>query len=345
MNISPQIEFNPLTSGAFDQLLANYSGVKKIILTDETVFDLWMEDLLTHHAALHDAEIIQIPPGEESKSLEICHQIWQTLSEYEIARNDLIINFGGGVITDLGGFIASTYKRGLDFVNIPTTLLAQVDASVGGKTGIDLGGYKNQIGVFANPVQVFIDQKFHSTLPEDQLKSGFAEMLKHGLIQDRLHWEGLLAIKDRLSEGVPIALVQRSIEIKAAIVELDPKEAHIRKLLNFGHTLGHAIEGTLLLSNQPVPHGFAVAWGMQLESELAYREKLLPLEDKQVIIESIEAIYPPLKLTEAQKNSVLSLVKNDKKNKHKHLNFTLIKSIGNGVTDQETTIETLAALL
>ena len=345
MNAHHDIFFGSLIEGHFDQLLERYSDSKKVIFTDETVFELWMEDLLTHHPLLHDAEIIQVPPGEENKVIEICHQVWHALSEYEIARNDLIINFGGGVITDMGGFIASTYKRGLDFINIPTTLLSQVDASVGGKTGVDLGGYKNQIGVFADPVAVFIDTKYHSTLPEDEIKSGFAEMLKHGLIQDAHHWSNLKVKINELDDGVSTALIRDSVYIKKAIVEKDPQEKGLRKLLNLGHTIGHGVEGMRLIAGEPIPHGFGVAWGILVEAAIAHEQDLLSQKAFSEIQALIQETYPTPSLSENDILSIMALIKNDKKNRGHELNFTLLKSIGEAVFDQVVPTKTVEACL
>ena len=222
-----------------------HSSSKKMILTDETVFGHWIEALITNTPALHEAEIIQLPAGEDSKCIEIAAQVWESLSEYKFNRNDVIINFGGGVITDLGGFVASTYKRGISFINIPTTLLSQVDASVGGKTGIDLGPYKNQIGSFAEAGHVLIDPIYLTTLTDEQLLSGYAEMLKHGLIQSAIHWETLKTTAPSDITNRP-QLIFDSINIKHQIVASDPFEENDRKALNFGHTIGHGIEGYYL---------------------------------------------------------------------------------------------------
>ena len=345
MGTSSSLSFGSITEGNLDEILKKYESARKIIFTDETVFDLWMEDLLTNHPSLHEAEIIQVPPGEENKTLEICYQVWQALSEYEITRHDLLINFGGGVITDMGGFIASTYKRGIDFINIPTTLLSQVDASVGGKTGIDLGGFKNQIGVFSEPQSVFIDPKYHQTLPEDQILSGYAEMLKHGLIADKNHWMDLLNEKTHSSKSIRIELIERSVAIKKAIVLKDPHEASIRKLLNYGHTIGHAIEGAFLLNGQPVPHGYAVAWGMVLENELACQVSILSEKVKDEINRAILSIFPTLSLNESQKRSVYELIGNDKKKSDGQLNFSLITGIGEGIIDQKITLNNVIKII
>lgn len=307
-----------------DILKSDFTNCKKIIITDDNVFDLWVENLISSTGELHDAEIIQLPAGEDQKTIEICYQVWESLTDYKIGRHDLIINFGGGVITDMGGFIASTFKRGLNFINIPTTLLSQVDASVGGKTGVDLGPFKNQIGVFAHPKHVLIDYTYLNTLAEIELKSGFAEMLKHGLVNDKKHWDNLTQINEITVDAIS-ELIFDSVNIKHNIVLSDPKEEHNRKSLNFGHTIGHAIEGFLLQNNSPVPHGYAIAWGMIIEAQLS--TKLTANETKE-IENLIHSIYPVCPLTVDDISQLIELMKNDKKNENEIINFTLLQSIG-----------------
>ena len=315
-----------------------YSNRKKIILTDDNVFELWVENLITSVTELNGAEIIQLPAGEENKTIGMSFQVWETLSDYKIGRGDVIINFGGGVITDMGGFIASTYKRGIDFINIPTTLLSQVDASVGGKTGVDLNGFKNQIGVFALPTYVFVDYKYLNTLPQEQLVSGYAEMLKHGLIDDAKHWQNLIALKtlnvDNLSK-----YIYDSVTIKHQIVDSDPKEKGIRKALNFGHTIGHAIEGFLLNSNKTVPHGYAVGWGMLVEARLSFDLNLLNKQEYKQINDYISAVFPKCPVGSEHINEVLDLMLNDKKNSGDTINFTLLNSIGTCVINQNIPLD------
>ena len=325
-------------------LNSEYSGRKKIIITDDNVFDIWVENLITSVGELNGAEIIQLPAGEENKTIEMSFQVWETLTDYKIGRGDVIINFGGGVITDMGGFIASTYKRGIDFINIPTTLLAQVDASVGGKTGVDLGGFKNQIGVFALPTYVFIEYKYLNTLPKEQLVSGYAEMLKHGLIDSAKHLQNLMAIKtptvDKLSK-----YIYDSVKIKHQIVVSDPTEKGKRKALNFGHTIGHAIEGFLLTNNQTEPHGYAVAWGMLAESKMSVALNLLSEVDYQNIKAFILSTYPKCTVDTNQINELLDLMSNDKKNNGNAINFTLLNGLGSCVINQEVDEECIIECL
>jgi len=332
---SSELIFGNLSEVSFNEIVKNkFPDSKFVILTDDNVAENWIEYLSTEFEALHGAEIIQLPPGEENKNLEICQSVWEALSEYEISRNDVIINFGGGVITDMGGFIASTFKRGLRFINVPTTLLAQVDASIGGKTGIDLGAHKNQIGIFSDPDFVFIDSQFLSTLPKEQLYSGFAEMLKHGLIADKKYWQKLLTVSpDKFDELLP--LIKESIKIKKSIVEKDYHEKNIRKNLNFGHTVGHAIEGYFLSKNQPLLHGNAVAYGMIAESFISFKMNLISEIELNEITIAINHRYDKLNLSEESFSEILNLLKNDKKNSKGEINFTLLKGIGNAVFDQK----------
>jgi len=324
-----------------DILKSDFSNCKKIIITDETVFDLWIENLISSTEELHDAEIIQLSAGEDQKTIEICYQVWESLSDYKIGRKDLIINFGGGVITDMGGFIASTFKRGLNFINIPTTLLSQVDASVGGKTGVDLGPFKNQIGVFANPKHVFIDNKYLTTLNEIELKSGFAEMLKHGLIANKKHWDNLTQINEITVASVS-PFIYDSVQIKHQIVELDPTEKNGRKSLNFGHTVGHAFEGFLLQAGSLAPHGFAVAWGMVIEAELSDQ---LPTASVHKIKTEIKNRYSICPISKSSIPELLDLMKNDKKNENENINFTLLSQIGESIINQNVESEKLSQVL
>lgn len=320
---------NQLNNDLNKILLSDYKSCKKVIITDENVYDLWIEDLITNTEELHQAEIIQLPAGEDTKSIDIAYQVWETLADYKISRNDLIINFGGGVITDLGGFIASTYKRGINFVNIPTTLLAQVDASIGGKTGINLNEKKNLIGTFSSPDYVFVDYKYLNTLDSISKLSGFAEMLKHGLIKDKNHWENLTKI-DSLNINELQELIYDSVKIKQSIVELDPFEKGERKSLNFGHTIGHAYESLMLSRGIATPHGYAVAYGIIAETKISYKNKLLTAKNLETILNFINNTYDftLLSINENDIPTLIDLMKNDKKNNHQQINFTLLNGIG-----------------
>lgn len=310
----------------------NYSIV--FILTDENTHEYCLPKIASH--LTFDFEIIEIEPGEEFKTINTCVGVWEALSDLGADRRSLIINLGGGVITDLGGFVACTFKRGIDYVNVPTSLLSMVDASVGGKTGVDLGLLKNQIGVISNPEMVIIDTEFLFTLPKNQLRSGFAEMLKHGLIQDENYWNRLNKL-DSLHEDDLEQLIFESVEIKKRVVEQDPNENGLRKILNFGHTLGHAIESYSLGNHdlQPLLHGEAIALGMILETYLSSKLLEFPMDKTQKIKEAFLSVFKHIQLPESSFSNIIDLMKYDKKNEHGKINFVLLKDIGHPIIDCE----------
>ena len=328
-----------------DFLRTKYKGKKITIITDDNVFENWIEQIVTSVSELHEAEIIQLPAGEDSKCIEIASQIWETLSENKVGRGDLVINFGGGVITDLGGFVSSVYKRGIAFVNIPTSLLAQVDASVGGKTGINLGPYKNQIGAFSDSELVLINPLYLGTLPPAELSSGYAEMLKHGLISSKTHWNDLKSIDYQKTEKLT-GLIYDSIQIKSTIVNSDPTEKNQRKTLNFGHTIGHAIEGYLNQNEQTIKHGHAIALGMIAESYISYKQGLLNKKDWDEIYYILTDKFEKIYIDPVQFPHLIQLMENDKKNIEGQINFTLLSEIGTSSINHEiSTEEILDALL
>lgn len=282
---------------------------------------------------------IIIPPGEEEKNLKTAEIIWSALTKAKFDRHSLVINLGGGVIGDMGGFCASTYKRGIDFIQIPTTLLAQVDASVGGKLGIDFNGFKNHIGVFSLPKFVFIDTQFIHTLPEREKRSGFAEIIKHSLIQDKAIWNRIQS-KDWQELNFE-ELVAESVAIKEKVVEEDPKEKGIRKILNFGHTLGHAVE-TFFLSKgkKKLLHGEAIAVGMIMESFLSFKKNLITEQELEEIQSYLFVCFGKVKIKKEDYPAIIQLTKQDKKNVGRSVRFSLIAGIGNcyfdiGITDKE----------
>lgn len=336
-----EIRFGNLEQAGFNEVLNSerFQDSKKIIITDDNVSELWIENLIANYDGLSGAEIIELPHGEENKVLDICSQVWSALSDYEIGRTDLIINIGGGMITDLGGFIASTFKRGLPFINVPTTLLAQVDASVGGKTGIDLGPHKNQIGVFSDADFVFIDPAFLTTLSEDEILSGFAEMLKHGLITFKSYWTDLIKIDPRKNPEKLLQKIRTSVSIKRDIVAKDHHEVGMRKNLNLGHTIGHAIEGYHLKIGKPITHGLCVAWGIVAESYISHKMKLLSKLEFDEINSNIRKIFPIIKLEKSTYPELFILLKNDKKNHGGKFQFTLLSKIGEAIHDQQVTNE------
>jgi 3-dehydroquinate synthase len=274
-------------------------------------------------------EIIEFEAGEINKNIETCIQIWNVLTELGADRKTLILNLGGGVVTDLGGFVASTFKRGVDFIHIPTTLLSMVDASVGGKNGVDLGNLKNQIGVINTPKMVIIDTNYLETVPQNEMRSGLAEMLKHGLIFDKGYWEQFLDLK-----AIDFAdfdeLIYRSVEIKNEIVTQDPTEKNVRKSLNFGHTLGHAIESYFLENKNKTTllHGEAIAVGMILESYISLHKNLISQEEYTQIKTTLKSIYDDVIFSKNDIDPILELLIHDKKNEYGSIQFALIEGIG-----------------
>lgn len=270
---------------------------------------------------------IVVKSGEDHKTLATCDKIWAAMTKAQMDRHGLVINLGGGVIGDMGGFCASTYKRGIDFIQIPTTLLAQVDASVGGKLGIDFHGLKNHIGVFQLPKTVLIDPTFIQTLPHRQKLSGYAEIIKHCLIRDVEKWDTIAQLD---FDQIDLAdLIAHSVEIKKAVVEEDPKEKGLRKILNFGHTLGHAVETYLLgLGKRTILHGEAIAVGMITEAFLAYQRQLISADELAEIESMLFATYGRVKLKSDEIPAIIQLTAQDKKNKGSEIRFSLLTGIG-----------------
>lgn len=282
--------------------------------------------------ALQDAlgdmsyDLIEVTPGEENKNIDFCIGIWRMLLDFGADRHSILINLGGGVITDMGGFAASTFKRGIDFVQLPSTLLSQVDASVGGKTGIDLENVKNIIGTFTQPKAVFIHTGFLATLSEREIRSGFAEVIKHGLIFDRALFEQVRATGP---EGLTDQIIYRSIEIKNEVVIADPLEKGLRKILNFGHTIGHAVESYSLRTDaDPLLHGEAIAIGFICEAYLSHKKNGLSEAELTETVNAIKAVYPAYKLKKESYAELLEVMKNDKKNTAGKISFSLLSEIG-----------------
>ncbi|AMR32976.1 3-dehydroquinate synthase [Mucilaginibacter sp. PAMC 26640] len=302
----------------------NYS--RTFVLTDENTSKQCMPLLHEYLGEADNYDIIEINAGEESKNIDFCIGVWKMLIDFGADRKALMINLGGGVVTDLGGFVASTYKRGIDFVHVPTTLLSQVDASVGGKTGIDMDSIKNIIGTFTQPKAVFMSADFFKTLPERQILSGLAEMLKHGLICDAAYWDQL----KNSDLSLPSAeLVHRSVAIKNDVVIADPLEKGIRKALNFGHTIGHAIETYSMLNDKhPLTHGEAIAVGMICEAWLSHKKVGLPEEQLTEISSVLNKLYPIHQVPEVCHSELYQLMLKDKKNLNAHINCTLLTRIG-----------------
>ncbi|HTL80218.1 MAG TPA: 3-dehydroquinate synthase [Bacteroidia bacterium] len=317
-------------NSALDQLNAFLKKNKfssLFILVDENSLRHCLPTLIANVKKLSEAEVIEVESGEKNKTLEVCTNIWRALGELGADRNSLLVNLGGGVITDMGGFIAAAYKRGMAFVNVPTTLLAQVDASVGGKTGVDLDGLKNQVGFFAEPQEVFIYPPFLRTLSKREMLSGFAEVLKHALIADADYWNFLKDIN--LADASDWdEIILRSVNIKNEIVKQDPQEKNIRKTLNFGHTVGHAIETYFLEHAQTLLHGEAVAIGMICEAWLSVRHGGLEESKMEEIASIIHRSFGLHSIDTTAYHRIIELMRHDKKNEKGSINLTLLKDIG-----------------
>jgi 3-dehydroquinate synthase len=336
-----EIHIGSLPDTSFSKLLKVMEKTvgKIFVLVDENTLKHCWPKLQAQVPEVAAAELIEIDSGEENKNIEMCTQIWQVLSEMEAGRDALLINLGGGVIGDMGGFIASLYKRGIRFINVPTTLLAQVDASVGGKTGVDLNLLKNQVGVINHPEAVFIDSGFLRTLSKRQMLSGFAEVIKHGLIKDANYWNMIRKTDISQIENLD-QLIHHSVRIKDSVVSEDPYETGVRKILNFGHTVGHAVETYSLESEmKSLLHGEAIIIGMICEAWLSHKKLNMPIEQVEEITSFVLPLYPIFQFNEMAYHRFIELMRNDKKNMQGNMNFTLLKTIGEAVYNKECSAE------
>lgn len=310
------------------QALGKCPHDRLFILTDEHTHRLCMPRM-KEVTSLKDAVEITIGAEDTHKTLDTLASVWQALSDKGASRHSLLINLGGGMVTDLGGFAAATFKRGFAYINIPTTLLAMVDASVGGKTGINFNGLKNEVGVFAPAESVLIETEFLRSLDNRNFFSGYAEMLKHGLISDKAHWAELLNFDTRnINYHTLKQLVGRSVAVKENIVEQDPFEHGIRKALNLGHTAGHAFESLALAEGRPVLHGYAVAWGIVCELYLSHVKAGFPKDKMRQTIQFIKENYGIFTFDCKQYEPLYAFMQHDKKNTAGVINFTLLKEIG-----------------
>ena len=323
------IHFNDGIYPAINTYITLNNFSKIFILVDENTHAHCLPVFLQQLETTLTIEIIEIEAGEAHKNIDTCMGVWQTLSDLNADRKSLLINIGGGVITDLGGFVACTFKRGMAYVNVPTSLLAMVDASVGGKTGVDLGHIKNQIGVISNADLVLIDSSFLSSLPKNQMRSGLAEMLKHGLISGEAYWNKFTALSQLALDDLD-ALIYESVIIKKRVVEADPHENGLRKTLNFGHTLGHAIESYFLSNPKKTAllHGEAIAVGMVLACYISTELLGFPKETTLAIKQLFVNYYGLVIIDKKEYPILIDLLKYDKKNNHGNVNFVLLEAIG-----------------
>jgi 3-dehydroquinate synthase len=331
--------------GLYDSSLVHlieekYASSRVCIIVDENTHDYCLDYLLTLHSKFENAEIILLPVGEENKVMEVCFQVWEALTEYNFSRKDLAINLGGGLVTDMGGFIASIYKRGMDFIHIPTSLLGMIDASIGGKTGIDMGNYKNHLGVINHPKAIYTDPIFLHSLPAEEIIYGYAEMLKHALIRDKNLWEEIKFVRND-EELTTEAILVKSIKIKVEIIDEDPMEGGLRKILNFGHTIGHGLEG-YFLGKTNLAHGHCVALGLCAESYISLQKGLLS-KDQYIDIENcIRRSFHFISITAEEISEILKLIHNDKKNSNDQIRCCLLSGIGSCLYDQVVSEDEIA---
>lgn len=316
-----------IKEGLRDPLAAILQSYSKVaILTDENTHRLCyplLSGLPAHH-------VIEVPAGEEHKHLQTCQVIWQRLTDLNFDRHSLLVMLGGGVLGDMGGFCAATFKRGIDFILMPTTLLSQVDASVGGKLGIDFNNFKNHIGVFCEPQVTIIYTPFFKTLPVRELRSGFAEVIKHCLISDRKMWDVIR--QKSLEEQDWDTLVKHSVDFKKSVTTADPTEKGLRKILNFGHTMGHALESYFLSRGNRIFHGEAIAMGMIMESFVAREEGLMTNGELTEVKNYVLSIFPKEK-SPYDEGEVIQLMLQDKKNKGGEILMALPEGIGKAKWD------------
>lgn len=317
---------------------------KLFVLTDTTTQEMCLP-VLQKFYCMKEAKVITIPASDSHKDIESLMMVWKGLQEGGASRHSCMINLGGGMVTDLGGFAASTFKRGINFINIPTTLLAMVDASVGGKTGINFGGLKNEVGVFNDSKFVILDTEFLKTLDAENICSGYAEMLKHGLISTEAMWEELVSFD---LANPDLKLLQRmvgdSVKVKERIVEQDPHEKGIRKALNLGHTFGHAFE-SWALKRKPILHGYAVAFGLIPELYLSVAKTGFPTEKMRQTVTFIKENYGTQNITCDDYDELIELMHHDKKNQNGIINFTMMGAIGDIRINQTATTEEIKEAL
>ncbi len=329
-----KIIYSRQTVAELTLLTAKYPEGKVFLATEQNVDKLWGE----HFDSFIDSEGIRkvvIPSGENNKKIDSVTKIWQFLSENGADRKSLLINIGGGMLTDLAGFAASTFKRGIHFLNIPTTLLSQVDASVGGKTGINFNGLKNEIGTFQEPEAVIINTGFLKTIDTKNFKSGFSEMIKHGLIHNPSHLEDLKNFDlQNIDYDLLQQLINDSVDVKTWFVSNDPTEKEIRKALNFGHTVGHAFESFAMEMGTPIHHGFAVAYGMIAELYLSVKKCNFPESECEKLSGWLKEIYGKFEIGEDSFERLYKLMTHDKKNESGRINFTLLPETGKIAIDQ-----------
>lgn len=321
----------------FTRLLESkaYDGV--FILMDENTRRYCLPYFLAHAVGLAHHPLV-IPAGEQHKNLDTARFIWENLSRHQANRRSLMICLGGGVVSDMGGFCASAFHRGMDVLHVPTTLLAMADAALGGKNGVDLDSIKNQVGTTWMPVGVLMDPGFLKTLPEDELHAGFAEIAKHALLDSGEFWQKLCLLgSSPWSESAHLpVIIAEAAAFKMRIVTQDPSEKGLRKVLNLGHTAGHALEAHFLKRGEGISHGRAIAAGIQIENNLAVLMGILEEKTCREVNDQLTSWYPKLRIPEADLDQILAIMRTDKKNSQGCISFSLLRSIGSALTDCQT---------
>ena len=308
---------------------------------------VFIADVNTSCIALGQERMIVIPDGDTGKSLATVCRVWDALEDFGATRHSLVINLGGGMVTDLGGFAAATFKRGMRFINVPTTLLGAVDAAVGGKTGFNYNGLKNEIGAFAPASDVIISTRYFDTLPVEEMKSGFAEVIKHAMLSD--HDEFLRLMEHDFNAPIDhnnlLERLRHSVQVKCDIVARDPNEQGERKALNLGHTVGHAFESLAMKRGKPVPHGYAVAWGLVTEAVLSHILLKFPSEDVHLLGNFVRDNYRDFPFTCDDYDELLDLMRHDKKSRDGEITCTLLTHIGDYRIDQTVSPDDVTAAL
>lgn len=349
MEKETKLYFTNLVGETIDRLADEIKAEDVVVIADVNTAQFVLPVLRNDSRTVAGARLLTIKAGEEGKTIDETIRTWRELQKMEATRSTLVINLGGGVVTDLGGFVAATFKRGMRFINVPTTVLGAVDASYGGKTGINFGEFKNQIGVFADPYASVISSIFFNTLPKQQILSGYAEMLKHGVLMDAdtlaalLRYSPVYPVFD--SEGI-LPLIEKSSKVKQDVVREDPREAGRRKILNLGHTAGHAIEAFGYRHGNPVPHGYAVAWGLVISLVLSHLKLGFPSETLHKVADYIYTNYGTFPLSCDDYPELLASMRQDKKNLHPGvIAFTLMKDVGVPQTDVEVPDDDITAAI
>lgn len=340
-----RVTFTTDAGAALSSALRKVDYDRLFVLTDDTTRRLCLP-LLNGVGAMEGAHVMVIPSGDVHKDVRSLVSVWKELSGHGASRRSLLVNLGGGMVTDLGGFAAATFKRGIAFINIPTTLLAMVDASEGGKTGINLGGLKNEVGAFAGAKEVIIDTAFLRSLDSENLRSGFAEMLKHGLLSSRDDWAELVLFDLDKPDFVRLHhLIKKSVAVKRNIVRQDPEEHGLRRALNLGHTAGHALESFAMLSHRPILHGYAVAWGLVCELYLCCKRLGFPHDIMLQTVSFIKENYGVFTFDCKAYEELYNLMTHDKKNTGGKVNFTLLGDIGQIEINQTATKDEIYEML